>query len=37
VLGKEIDCPKCAERLKLNPFTINADWRPIARAWGNQV
>ena len=32
-LGKEIGCPKCGKRLKLNPFTINADWRPIAKAW----
>jgi WD40 repeat protein len=32
-LGQEIDCPNCGQRLKLNPFTINADWRPIAEAW----
>jgi len=36
-LGQELDCPRCGLRLKLNPFTIDADWRPIARAWGNPV
>ena len=37
-LGAELPCPKCSKPLKLNPFTINADWRPIARAWqgGNE-
>jgi len=34
-LGTELDCPKCGERVKLNPFTINADWRPIAKGWGD--
>ncbi len=34
-LGKEIDCLKCGKRVKLNPFTINADWRPIAKGWGD--
>jgi hypothetical protein len=33
VLGTELDCPKCGARLTLNPFTINADWRPIRKAW----
>jgi hypothetical protein len=32
-LGAVIPCPHCAESVKLNPFTINADWRPIAAAW----
>jgi len=32
-LGTELNCPKCGKRVKLNPFTINADWRPIAKAW----
>ncbi|MEK6284529.1 MAG: WD40 repeat domain-containing protein, partial [Acidobacteriota bacterium] len=32
-LGSVIPCPHCGERVKLNPFTINADWRPIAEAW----
>jgi uncharacterized Zn-finger protein len=32
-LGKEIDCPKCGKRLKLNPFTVEADWRQVAKAW----
>jgi len=34
-LGSELDCPKCGETVKLNPFTINADWRPIAKGWGD--
>jgi WD40 repeat protein len=34
-LGTEIDCPKCSERVKLNPFTIDADWRPVAKGWGD--
>ena len=33
-LGTEIDCPECGKRVKLNPFTIDADWRPIAKGWG---
>lgn len=32
-LGTELPCPNCGKAIKLNPFTINADWRPIARAW----
>ena len=32
-LGTEIPCPHCGEPVKLNPFTIDADWRPIASAW----
>jgi WD40 repeat protein len=32
-LGGVIPCPNCSERIKLNPFTINADWRPVAAAW----
>jgi hypothetical protein len=32
-LGEELDCPRCRGRLKLNPFLIDADWRPIASAW----
>jgi hypothetical protein len=28
-----IPCPHCGESVKLNPFTNNADWRPIAAAW----
>jgi hypothetical protein len=32
-LGAVIACPHCGGRVKLNPFTINADWRPIAAAW----
>ncbi len=33
VLGTEIPCPNCGKQVKLNPFTIQGDWRPIAKAW----
>lgn len=33
-LGREVPCPRCGKHVKLNPFTIDADWRPIAEAWG---
>jgi WD40 repeat protein len=36
-LGSEIDCPKCGRRLRLNPFSINADWRLIAEAWRGET
>lgn len=32
-IGTELPCPNCGKLVKLNPFTINADWRPIAEAW----
>jgi len=32
-LGTELACPTCGKAVKLNPFTINADWRSIAAAW----
>jgi WD40 repeat protein len=32
-LGAVIPCPHCGGNVELNPFTINADWRPIAAAW----
>ncbi len=32
-LGTELPCPHCGKAVKLNPFTIEADWRPIAAAW----
>jgi len=32
-LGSVIHCPRCRGIVKLNPFTVNADWRPIAKAW----
>jgi WD40 repeat protein/nucleoside-triphosphatase THEP1 len=32
-LGSVISCPHCGETVKLNPLTIDADWRPIAAAW----
>jgi WD40 repeat protein len=32
-LGSELPCPRCGERVRLNPFTINAAWRPVAAAW----
>ena len=33
-LGTELPCPNCGKMVKLNPFTIEADWRPVAAAWG---
>jgi hypothetical protein len=37
VLGTEVTCSRCGQKLKLNSFTINADWRPVARAWSRLV
>jgi NACHT domain- and WD repeat-containing protein len=31
-LGTELPCPHCGIRVKLNPFVIEADWRPTAAA-----
>ena len=31
-LGTEIPCPHCGGPLKINSFTINSDWRPVAEA-----
>ncbi|MBN2408160.1 MAG: hypothetical protein JXE07_00360 [Candidatus Aminicenantes bacterium] len=33
-LGAAIQCPVCAADIRLNSFTIDGDWRPIAAAWG---
>jgi len=33
-LGKEIPCPHCGKPVRLNPFTISADWRSVAKARG---
>lgn len=32
-LGTEMACPNCGEVVELNPFKIEGDWRPIAKAW----
>jgi WD40 repeat protein len=32
-LGAELPCPQCGKPVKLNPFVIEADWRPVAAAW----
>ncbi|MBN1303172.1 MAG: DUF4062 domain-containing protein [Anaerolineales bacterium] len=32
-LGTETSCLKCGISVKLNPFTIEGDWEPIAEAW----
>jgi len=32
-LGTELPCPNCGMTVKLNPFVIEADWRPVAAAW----
>ena len=35
-LGAELPCPNCGQPIQLNPFTIDADWHPIARAWAGE-
>ncbi len=32
-LGKELPCPLCGCKVKLNIFMIKADWRRVAAAW----
>ena len=32
-LGQDLDCPNCGKPVKLNPLTVNANWRPMAAAW----
>jgi hypothetical protein len=32
-LRTQLPCPRCGKLLKINPFTIDADWRLIAQAW----
>jgi len=32
-LGTDLPCPLCATVVRLNPFVIEADWRPLAAAW----
>ena len=32
-LDTELPCPQCGKPVKLNPFVIEADWRPVAAAW----
>jgi WD40 repeat protein len=32
-LGREVSCTGCGARLRLNDFFLEADWRPIAKAW----
>jgi len=32
-VDSELDCPNCAQRLRLAPQLINSDWRPVAKAW----
>ena len=32
-IGTELPCPHCGQPVKLNPFAIEADWRPVAEAW----
>jgi WD40 repeat protein len=36
-LGAVTACPHCGGSVKLNAFTINADWRPMAAAWKAMV
>ncbi len=35
-LGTEVACPHCGTVVRLNPFVIEADWRPVAAAWKGQ-
>jgi hypothetical protein len=36
-LGTELPCPHCGKTVnKLNPFTVEADWRPVAAAWSER-
>jgi hypothetical protein len=32
-LGTQVPCPHCGQIVQLNPFVIEADWRPIAAVW----
>jgi WD40 repeat protein len=32
-LGTDLRCPQCGKVVRLNPFTIQADWRAVAKAW----
>ncbi len=32
-LGAEVQCPHCQKAVRLDQFTIQANWRPIAEAW----
>jgi hypothetical protein len=36
-LGTELPCPHCGQPVKLNPFVIETDWRPVAAAWQGEV
>jgi WD40 repeat protein len=36
-LGTELPCPSCGQAVKLNPFVIEADWRPVAEAWADHA
>ena len=36
-LGTELPCPNCGKAVKLNPFVIEADWRPVAAAWKGEI
>lgn len=36
-LGTELPCPHCGKAVRLNPFVINADWRPVAAAWRGET
>ena len=36
-LGRELPCPHCGKPVRLNPFVIKADWRPVAAAWGRET
>lgn len=35
-IGNELACPGCGTPIRLNPFTLQADWRSAASAWAGQ-
>lgn len=36
-IGTELPYPQCGNPIKLNLFTINADWRQVAKVWNNST
>ena len=35
-IGKETECPNCKKIVILNKFTINADWKKVAKSWNSK-
>jgi hypothetical protein len=34
---RRLACSRCGKPVKLNPFVIEADWRPVAAAWRGEA